>query len=167
MRRLRLAFAGLIFAALAAALWYGLRGSATGGSLGVEFPRAFASFVLLFAPLWFFGFGAAEPLKELSGGRKIAAAGLLSLAYFAFAAGSARFNARAAFTVIAFPVFVAAFVEVAKPGPKLTWRDAVALAIIAAAYYLKWFEAAWPRELVLLQKLFLADVALYSFLVVR
>ncbi|MBO0910411.1 MAG: CPBP family intramembrane metalloprotease, partial [Acidobacteria bacterium] len=27
--------------------------------------------------------------------------------------------------------------------------------------------AAWPRELVLLQKLFLADVALYSFLVVR
>jgi membrane protease YdiL (CAAX protease family) len=43
----------------------------------------------------------------------------------------------------------------------------VALAIIAAAYYLRWFEGAWPRELSVLQKLFLADVALYCFLLVR
>jgi uncharacterized protein len=177
VKRVRLGIAGLIFAVLLVALWFGLRGSGPGRSLGEEFPRAFASFALLFAPLWFFGFGVAAPAKELSGGWKIAAASLLSLAYFAFAAGSAAFNLRAAFTVIAFPVGLAAFLEIPKLGQKMTWRDGVVLAIIAAAYYLKWFEGsgsptpfppgAWPRELALLPKLFLADVALYCFLLVR
>jgi uncharacterized protein len=39
--------------------------------------------------------------------------------------------------------------------------------VIAATYYLKWLQSAWPPELVFLPKLFLADVALYCFLVVR
>jgi len=167
VKRLRLVIAGLIFAVLLVGLWFGLRGSQPGRSLGSEFPRAFASFTLLFAPLWFFGFGAADPAKELSGGRKIAAASLLSLAYFAFAAGSAAFNPRAALTVIAFPVLLAAFLEMPKLGRAMTWRDGAVLGIIAAAYYLKWFEGAWPRELAFLPKLFLADVALYCFLLVR
>jgi membrane protease YdiL (CAAX protease family) len=69
--------------------------------------------------------------------------------------------------VIAFPVLVAAFLEMPKLGREMTWRDGVALAIIAAAYYLKWLEGAWPRELAFLPKLFLADVALYCFLLIR
>jgi len=48
------------------------------------------------------------------------------------------------------------------------WRDAAVLAIIVAVYYLKTFEGAWPLpNLVLLPKLFLADIALYCYLVIR
>jgi len=157
----------LVFAALLAALWFGLGGSPAGRALGGEFGRAFLSFALLFAPLWFFGFGAAGRAKELASGWKIASAGLLSVAYFAFAAASARLNARASLTVIAFPVLVAAFLELPRLGREMSWRDGSALALIAAAYYLKWFEGAWPPELAVLPKLFLADVALYCFLAVR
>lgn len=135
---------------------------------GINVPRAFASFVLLFAPLWFFGFDAAERLKPLGQWPKVLLPGTLSLSYFAFAAGTDGFQWRAAVIVIAFPVLVAAFFELPRLPPKMTLRDAIALAIIAAAYFQGWLRIAWPSPyLALCPKLFLADVALYCFLVVR
>jgi hypothetical protein len=156
-----------IYAVLLAALWSGFRSSELAISLGGGFPRAFASFALLLAPLWFFGFGASEPLKRMASQSKIAMAALLSLPYFAFAAGTNIFSWRATLIVIAFPVLMAAFLEVAQMQKGMTWRDGAALAVIAATYYLKWLQSAWPPELAFLPKLFLADVALYCFLVVR
>jgi CAAX protease family protein len=150
-----------------AALWIGFRGSGLGVPLGKQFPRAFASFALLLAPLWFFGFGIGDQAKRLRPGAKIAAAGVLSLAYFAFAEGTNFSSWRAALIVVAFPVLLAAFLELPKLPAVMTWRDAVALAIIALTYYMKWLQSAWPPELPFLPKLFLADVALYCFLVVR
>lgn len=167
VKPLPLILAWFIYAALLVALWFGFHHSTLGLLLGPEFRRVFASFALLFAPLWFFGFGAREPLRGLSSVPKIAAAGLISLSYFVFAVGSPVFTWRAAVIVIAFPVLLSAFLEVPKLPGTLIWRDAAVLIIIAATYYLKWLQSAWPPELGLLSKLFLADVALYCFLVVR
>lgn len=167
MKSLRLIFGALAYVALLLALGFGFRNSRLGTALGAEFPRAFACFGILLAPLWFFGFGAGEPLKRWSGGAKIVAAATLSLAYFAFAAGTPIFNWRAAVIVIAFPVLMAAFVGAPNLPKQMTWRDAVVLIVIAATYYLKWLGSAWPPELAFLPKLFLANVALYCFLVIR
>ena len=157
------------YAALLAGLWAGFRHSELAVSLGGEFPRAFASFALLLAPLWFFGFGfgAGEPLKALRSGGRIAAAALLSLPYFAFAAGTPLFSWRAALIVIALAILMAAFLELPTLPKQITWRDGAALIVIAATYYLKLLQSAWPPELGFLPKLFLADIALYCFLVIR
>lgn len=157
----------MIYAALLCALWLGFHSSELGASLGSLFPRAFASFALLLAPLWFFGFGVGEPLKKFSAATKITLAGTLSVPYFAFAAGTNLFNWRAAVIVIAFPLLLAGFLELPKLPPQMTWRDAAALAVIAVTYYLKLLGSAWPPELSFLPKLFLADIALYCFLIIR
>jgi uncharacterized protein len=166
-KRLAVISATAVYATLLAGLWYGFRHSELAASVGGEFTRGFASFALLLAPLWFFGFGAGEPLKRLAGSSKIALAALLSLPYFAFASGTNAFSWRATLIVIAFPVLLAAFLELPKLPKQMTWRDGTALIVIAATYYLKWLQSAWPPELAVLPKLFLADVALYCFFVVR
>ena len=167
LNRLRLIIAVSLYAALLAGLWYGFRNSELAISLGGEFQRAFASFALLLAPLWFFGFGAGEPLKRMAVWSKIAMATLLSLPYFVFAAGTPVFSWRVALIVVAFPMLMAAFLELPTLPKRMTWRDGAALIIIAATYYLKLLQSAWPPELAFLPKLFLADVTLYCFLVIR
>jgi CAAX protease family protein len=135
---------------------------------GIDFPRTFASFALLLAPLWFFGFGADELFRPLTSWTKIAGAAALALPYFVSALGTADFYWRTAIIIIAFPVLLAAFLELPKLQQAITWRDAAALAIIAVSYFLKWLQNAWPHPaLAVFPKLFLADVVLYCFLVVR
>ena len=163
----RLLCAVFSFVVLLVALWFGFRHSQLALWLGHLFPRAFASFVLALAPLWFFGFGVAGPPKQLSGITKIASAAVLSVSYFAFALGTNIFSWRAALIVVAYPVLLAAFLETAHLPAKMSWRDAAVLGVIAVTYYLKWLLSAWPPELAFVPKLFLADVALYCFLVVR
>ena len=157
------------YAAVLGVLWVGFRHSELALSLGGEFPRAFASFALLLAPLWFFGFGfrAGIALKRIAPQGRIAAAALLSLPYFVFAGGTSVFSWRAAVIVIAFPMLMAAFLELPTLPKRMTWRDGAALIVIAATYYLKLLQSAWPPELAFLPKLFLADIALYCFLIIR
>jgi len=51
---------------------------------------------------------------------------------------------------------------------KMTWRDAAVLAMAAVSYFLRWFERGWPHPaLAVLPKLFLADIVLYCFLIIR
>lgn len=167
LSRLRLIIAVALYALLLVGLWFGFRHSELALFLDGEFPRAFASFALLLAPLWFFGLGAGESLKALATQGKIGAAALLSFPYFAFAAGTPLFSWRAAVIVIAFPMLMAAFLELPTLTRQMMWRDVAALVIIAATYYLKLLQSAWPPELPFLPKLFLADIALYCFLVIR
>ena len=137
-------------------------------SLGSAFPRAFACFALLFAPLWFFGFGTEQFLLRRGGLLRILVAASLGVPYFVFAAGTPLFYWRAAVVVVAFPVLLAAFLGLPKLSERMTLRDCAALAVIVAAYYLHWLQIAWPLpQLSLFPKLFLADVALYCFLVIR
>jgi len=150
------------------AFWFGFHISDLATSLGSRYPRAFASFVLLFAPLWFFGFGAAEPLKTISNWGKIACASVLAGPYFVFALGTSEFQFRVAIIVIAFPVLLTAFLQLPNLPQKMMWRDATVMATIAATYYLRLLQTAWPHpSLAVFPKLFLADVTLYCFLVVR
>lgn len=133
----------------------------------VSFPRALGAVVLLFAPLWFFGFGAAESMKQFGAWQKIVASAALSLPYFAFAWGTPQFYWRAAVVAIAFPVLLTAFLELPHLPARMTVRDTIALAVIVVAYFAGWMRILWPPSLSLLPKLFLADITLYCFLVVR
>jgi len=150
------------------ALWFGFHRSAHPALTGINVPRAFASFALLLAPLWFFGFGLAEPLKAISPWSRILGAGFLALPYFVFALGTPDFEWRAALIVVAFPILLAAFLELPHLPRELTWRDLAVLAIVAAAYFLRWLQPSWPYPaLAVCPKLFLADVVLYCLFVVR
>jgi len=150
------------------AFWFGFHRSDLAITLGSRCERAFVSFGLLLAPLWFFGFGAADPLKAIPSWGKIACASALAGPYFVFALGTSEFQFRVAIIVIAFPALLAAFLQLPNLPQKMTWRDATVLAIIAATYYLRLLQTAWPHpSLTAFPKLFLADVSLYCFLVVR
>jgi CAAX protease family protein len=142
--------------------------SALALSLGPIFPRAFLSFALLFAPLWFFGFGAGEALQRRADSMRTALAAILAVPFLAFAAGTPFFRWHIMAALIGFPVLLAGLLAFPKLPAKMTPHDAAALTIITAAYFLRWFQPAWPDpRLSLLPKLFLADVALYCFLAAR
>jgi membrane protease YdiL (CAAX protease family) len=150
------------------ALWFGYHRTAETALVGVSFARAFGCFALLLVPMWLFGFGAAERLKELSPKLKILASAAVAIPYFVFALGTPLFYWRAALIVVALPVLLAASLELAKLPREMTWRDVTVLAIIVAAYFFKWLRDLWPYPaLAVFPKLFLADVVLYCFLVVR
>ncbi len=53
------------------------------------------------------------------------------------------------------------------PEQRGNWRDAVILLILGLAVDLRWFEPAWPGNLIGLGKLLLVDAALYGFVVIR
>lgn len=168
MKKARLAIAALIYCAILIALGVGFHRAPNLVNSGIAFSRAFASFALLLAPLWFFGFGAAGPFKALGPRTRILGAALLAVPYFVFAYGTQDFYWRTALIMVAFPVLLAAFLELPKLGSAMTWRDAAVLAIIVASYFFRWLHNAWPYPaLLVFQKLFLADVVLYCFLVVR
>jgi uncharacterized protein len=168
LKTARLSVAALAYCAILVALGIGFHRAPSLAAAGVNFARAFASFALLLAPLWFFGFGAAEPLKALPSGVKIGLAGLLALPYFVFALATGDFYWRTAVIAIALPVLLAAFLGLPHLSRKMAWRDVAALAIVAAAYLLRWLHNAWPHPaLAIFPKLFLADIVLYCFLVVR
>lgn len=123
---------------------------------------------MLLAPLWFFAFGAAEPLRRRGAAARVMLAALLALPYFVFAAGSPVLQWRMAVSITAFPILLAGFLGLPKLSPNMSWRDAAALILITAAYFLRWFQPAWPGpNSAMFPKLYLADVALYCFLIAR
>src|SRR5262249_24328774 len=144
MKALRLTAAAVVFGLLM--VWLGFAFERSGGVIATAagFPRVFASFVLRLAPLWVSGFGAAPAFARLPGPAKVLGAGLLALPYFVFCLGTADFSWSAATTVIAFPLVLSAFLSFSNLPPRMTWRDGVALALIVAAYFLKWLAGAWP-----------------------
>lgn len=92
----------------------------------------------------------------------------MGVPYFVFSIGTPELHWRVAVVVLAFPLLLAAFLRAPELPRQMSWRDAAVLAIIAASYFLHWFQRAWPYPaLAVLPKLFLADVALYCFLIVR
>jgi uncharacterized protein len=168
LKRIHAIVAIVLYAALIAGFWFSVRHSAAAIAVGPSFPRAFASFALLLAPLWFFGFGAAELLKPMPAWTRIVSAGFLAAPYFVFAVGTAFFQRPIAAEMIALPILLAAFLEPANVSQKMHWRDAAVLAIIVAVYFIKTFDAAWPLpRFAFFPKLFLADTVLYLYLVIR
>src|SRR5919201_315481 len=138
-------------------------------------PRAATviSFALIFAPYWFFGFSAAEPLRRALRwpGLRVFAAGALVLPYVAFAVGAHVFRWQMALGLFAIPVIVAALLESipqTETKARLAWQDIAAFALIAAPVLYAWFRPGWPFiGLGSFPKLLFTDVALYGFLVCR
>lgn len=165
--KLRIAFACLLYALLMIAAWFAGERQ-TNAFAETNFLRAFFAFALLFAPLWFFAFGAAEALRNMPSRGRIAMAAFLALPYFVLSLGTPGFYWRAAVIVIALPVLLTAFISLPQLSDRMNLRDLAVLAIVVAAYFLGWTKIAWPFPLpALFPKLFLADVTLYCFLVGR
>jgi CAAX protease family protein len=128
-----------------------------------------AAFALLLAPVWFCGFGAAEWLAvRLNGARaRVVAAAVLVLPYVVFAAPRGELHLRLALEMLLFAL-VLAFLRASVKTPQLAWQDVVILAAVAAVQILNLLHAAWPSPpLGSFQKLWLMDVILYLYLVVR
>jgi len=139
-------------------------------NLGRNLPYAFASFALLLAPLWFFGFGAGEWLHDTLRWRaaRIVAAAALGVPYLVFAIPTGTLDARFAIPMLGLPVLLAVLLESSTIPGKLAWQDAATLAVIAAIYILRVLDGAWPHAgLGSLPKLYAADIALYLYVVLR
>ncbi len=168
--RVLLIFAG--FAMLLGGFWMESQ------SLALPRPRAFAfaGFALLLAPLWLFGFGADAPLRVLLQTRcffdcrltRVAASALLVLPYLVYALPTGEFQWRFGIALALTPVALSGLLELAPKAQRLLWQDAVVLFALALILELRLFNGAWPHPgLGSLPKLYLCDVALYLYLVVR
>jgi len=169
LKNSRITWALASYAAIVLAFRVWLARPPLGLSLGQNLIPAFACFVLLLAPLWFFGFGAGELLREAIHSRwlRILVPTLLGVPYVVFAIPTSNFHWQFAGTVFVLPLALAALLEPALPA-RLSWRDALVLAALVAVYMLRVLAGAWPYPgLGALPKLYVADLALYLYLVVR
>jgi membrane protease YdiL (CAAX protease family) len=158
------------YAALVFVFRFGLERSSLGVALGGSFRHAFASFALLLVPLWFFGFGLGDWIAEKVRSRalRILLPGLIGVAPLVFNLRGGEPNWLLIFEMFALPVILSALLELSVHDPKLVWQDAFVLAVLVAGYMLKVFEPAWPHPgLAVLPKLYVADVALYLYVVNR
>ena len=139
-----------------------------GAALGSQLVVAFASFALLLCPLWFFGFGAGQWLRERLAKRpwRIFAGTALGLPYLVYAIPSGSFQWSMAALMFGLPVVLAALLETA-PSSKMSWQDGFILSTLVAVFMLKVLMGAWPLRLEAMAKLYVADVALYLYVVVR
>ncbi len=158
------------FAMLLAVFWMEFRDSPFSQPLGAHIVSAFLCLAWLLAPLWFFGFGSANVLRTALRKRwwRVAAASLGCLPYLVFAIPRHEFHWMLAMAMAGFPVLLAALLVDRAVEPRFSWRDAVVLLTMAATLEMRLLTPAWPYTgLGSLPKLYLADVALYLYLVVR
>jgi uncharacterized protein len=159
------------YIAILVALWLEIRNHpAFSANLGALLPYAFASGASLLAPLWLFGFGAGEWLKTVvrSSWRRIFLPASLGLSYLLIAIPAGDFRWQVAVIIFSLPILLAAFLELPGLPSQMTWRDGTVLLLLAAIYMLRWIALAWPyASLAALPKLFLVDLALYLFVVIR
>lgn len=140
------------------------------GRIGGHFASAFLSFALLLAPIWFFGFGAAEWLLTIlpSATARIAASALLVVPYVIFAVprGQFRWSLAAGFLIMS--LGTCALLESARWKSNGGWQDLVVLGTLGLSVDLRFFQSAWPYPGISgLSKLVLVGVALYGYLVIR
>jgi len=142
--------------------------------LGGHMPSGFASFALLLAPFWAFGFGAADALHHLLSSRaaRVLAPALLLLPYLVFALPRGEFRLPYAIALLVIPIAQAGILELFPPGgirgadAGMSWQDVVALALVGIPVEFRLLGGAWPGFSAM-PKLLLVDATLYSFLVVR
>ncbi len=159
-----------LFAGILLAMRIGIARSGIAASLDGQLRPALLSFALLLAPLWFFGFGLGEWLAQRlrSPWSRVAFPAPLGVPYlvFAFPAGTLRWPITV--VVVLLPAILSAVVNSCSSSAKLVWQDAVVLGALAAVYLLRLLTPAWPYpKLSVLPKLYVADLALYLYIVVR
>jgi len=165
------ALAAILYAALLVAFWFAALKLEMPERIGGHFGSGFASFALLLAPYWAFGFGAADVLRRwlrAPAARALAPAVLVA-PYLVFALPRGELHWYYAAALVAIPVGLAAMFEFLPPaGPALAWQDVVALAVVGAPVEFRLLAGAWPHPgLSALPKFEMVVSALYAFLVVR
>src|SRR5438034_1413279 len=159
-----------LFAGILLAMRIGIARSGIAASLDGQLRPALLSFALLLAPLWFFGFGLGEWLAQRlrSPWSRVAFPALLGVPYlvFAFPAGTLRWSV--AIVVFLLPVVLSATLDSSASTRNLVWQDGLVLGTLAAVYLFRLFTPAWPYAgLAVLPKLYVADLGLYLYIVVR
>jgi len=94
VRSRRTTWALASYAAIIFAFRYEVERSSIGLVIGPQLIAAFSSFGLLLAPLWFFGFGAGEWLRERLSARplRVLAGAALGIPYLVYAMLSSNFQ---------------------------------------------------------------------------
>ncbi len=169
------AAATISFLALLAAIWFAAAHFHVLDTTGGSRATFLVSFVLLLAPFWAVGFGAADPLRRLLSARwaRVLAPGLLVSSYLVFSLPRAEFQWRYVAWLAGVPIAVAVLLEFFsrdRPDSRITlqWPDLVALALLGVPIVMRWLQPAYPHPaLSAMPKLLYTDAALYGFLVVR
>jgi uncharacterized protein len=172
----KLGFAGIAYAVLLLIFWFIARFFRL-QQLDEHPVSTFLSFALVIAPYWFFGFGAAAPLRHILQGPavRIVAAALLLPPYFVLTLPAGIFHWSIAGTLVVIALGSTALLERStKAGD---WRDLVVLATIGVVIDLALLSSGsllglkgaviWPAGLGGFPKLILMDVILYLYLVVK
>ena len=168
-----LAYATLIFIILLGFGWELLRHTAQAARFEGHLTSAYVSFVLLLIPIWFFGFGLAELLRNPLGrpSARILASLLIAVPYAVFAVPAHEFHWKIEAGFLAICLATAVLLESALRQHGTShggWQDLAALAGLGLAVDLRFFESAWPYPGISgMSKLMLVDVALYGYLVIR
>jgi membrane protease YdiL (CAAX protease family) len=150
--------------------WFEVNAAGISKMLGGHIPSAFICFGLLLIPLWTFGFGFGDWLRETLRSRlaRILAPVGLAIPYLVFALPRGEFHWSHFGALAAIPVACSALIELSTLKPQFSWRDLVLLLAIALILELRVLSGAWPYPgLGSLPKLYLADVVLYVYVVVR
>jgi uncharacterized protein len=172
----RLAWGGAAFCALLIVFWLIARAFHL-RQLEDHPVSTFASFALLFAPYWMFGFDAAAWLRRIlpAAPARMAGSALLTLPYFVLSIPRGEFRWQLAAVLISLAVLSAAALERwQKPA---TWVDLVVLGVAGLTIDLGLLNTAgplavkgatlWPPGLGGFPKMMMANVALYGYLVVK
>ena len=183
----KLAVATVLFAGLLYGFWTQVQSAGIVKTLGGHAGSAFACFALMLAVLWFAGFGAAEWLagwlssdaagdptqakRRLEWGTRttrVVFPATLAIPYAVFAVPRGEFQWIYFAGLAALPAALAAILEFSELDQKFGWQDGVVLLTIAVVLEAHVFSGAWPYSgLGSLPKLYLTDVAIYLYLVVR
>jgi len=158
------------FALLLVAFWLELQSLPWAHALSAPLVPAFAGFALLLAPLWFFAFGAGARLRAVmqKTWMRVAASSAMVIPYILYAIPLHEFQWWFAFALSFTPVILSAVLAPAPRVQKLVWNDVLVLCALALLLELRVFSSAWAHPgLGSLPKLYLCDIALYLFLVVR
>jgi membrane protease YdiL (CAAX protease family) len=167
--QIRKTWAIALYAGILLAMRVGIARLGIAASLDGQFRPALFSFALLLAPLWFFGFGLGDWLAHrlCSPWSRAALPALLGLPYLTFAIPTGRVRWPVAVIIFLLPVVVSKVIE-SSTTRKLVWQDAFVLGGLSAVYLTRLLECAWPyAELAVLPKVYIADLALYLYVVVR
>jgi len=172
----RLALAGVSYCALLAILWLIARYFRL-QPLEQHPVSTFASFALLFAPYWFFGFGAAGWVRRAlpAPGTRIAAAALLTAPYFVLSLPRGEFHWSLAAALLGISILIA--VALQKWQQPANWADLVVLAVAGVVIDLGLLNTSgplavpgttlWPAGLGGFPKMMMMNIALYGYLVIK
>lgn len=132
-----------------------------------------AAAILAFAPVVAIGFCGAGLIRRIQAwprALQMALPAVLAIPYSLATLSLGWFHSVWFALYVLLPVAVAALLALAAkldPQQRGHWLEFVVLLALGLAVDLRWFESAWPRRIVFMNKLLLLDAGLYGFQCVR